>query len=74
VVTYQAGAYPTGYKDIYTPNMDLNTVMQKSLKVKVKGQGHHVGTKTGIHFSALSAAYVRFGFGKTYLAYFLLIP
>jgi len=33
-----------------------------SLKVKVKGQGHH-GQKR--HFSALPAACVRFMFGKT---------
>jgi len=48
-----------------------------SLKVKVKGQGHHSpGTKTA--FSALSAACVRFTFGKTYLVIafplFILIP
>jgi len=36
-----------------------------SLKVKVKGQGNQ-GQKR--YFSALSAAYVRFMFGKTSLA------
>jgi len=37
------------------------SLARTSLKVKIKGQGHH-GQKR--HFSALSAAYVRFMFGK----------
>ena len=41
------------------------SLVRTSLKVKDKGQGHH-GQKR--HFSALSAAYVRFMFGKTSLA------
>ena len=41
------------------------SLARTNLKVKVKGQGHR-GQKR--HFSALSAACVRFMFGKTSLA------
>jgi len=40
-----------------------------SLKVKVKGQGHQDKKR---HFSAVSAACVRFMFGKTSLAFSLM--
>jgi len=41
------------------------SLARTSLKVKVKGQGHH---KQRRHFSSLSATCVRFMFGKTPLA------
>ena len=54
--------------DGFAPNSHGRRVWslaRESLKVKVKGQGHQ-GQKTA--FSALSAACVRFVFGKTSLA------
>ena len=52
----------------FAPNSqeDLSVLARTSLNVNVKGRQGHRGQKR--HFSALSAACVRFICGKTYLA------